>query len=362
MRGTHGHRLTLGRAGTYDDLGMRESEHRAGKGRPVVYCLIPRDLAPRLHEQLRRHFADDPAVEVVVEQRAAERRRGGDRRAGRSLAPPVRERRRVRASEGRRITERRAALVTVDAPGPLPRRAREHARRLVFAERLEPTGQAAEDADTVRLVARIQAGDRDAFATLYMRYFDRVYGYLRILTRSATDAEDAAQQVFVQVLQALPGYEHRGRPFRAFLFAVAKHQAIDQLRRDRRLELMDSEEVWRHRALHDTDPQQDEGFPDWISDRDLMLFVERLPLAQRQVLVLRYMLGFSHRETAQILGRSLGSVTMLHARALEFLRTRLARVGRVAGHTRPTPVMRWHRQARTLRARRFALGPGGPVR
>jgi RNA polymerase sigma-70 factor (ECF subfamily) len=354
--------LTLGQAEAYDAFGMREGEQRGGEQRPVVYCLIPHDLAPRLHEHLRRHFADDPAVEMVVEQRTAERRRGGDRRAGTSSAQSLRERRRIRALEGRRITERRAALVAVDAPAPLPRRAREHARRLVFVERLEPTGQAAEDADTARLVARIQGGDRDAFATLYMRYFDRVYGYLRILTRSATDAEDAAQQVFVHVLQALPEYERRGRPFRAFLFAIAKNHAIDQLRRDRRLELMDSEEVWRHRAAHDTDAEQGEGFPDWISDRDLMLFVERLPLAQRQVLVLRYMLGFSHRETAQILGRSVGSVTMLHARALSFLRARLARLGRVAGHARPIPVLRWHRQARALRARRFALKAGGPVR
>jgi DNA-directed RNA polymerase specialized sigma24 family protein len=94
---------------------------------------------------------------------------------------------------------------------------------------------------------------------------------------------------------------------------------------------------------------------DWITDHDLMLFVERLPLAQRQVLALRYMLGLTHPEIAQVLGKSHASIRVLHHRALEFLRARLAAVGRSPIRRQPTRMRRTPRYAHVLRSRRYAL-------
>src|SRR5205807_1365169 len=101
--------------------------------RTITYCLIPRDLAPRLHDALRRHFAPDPAVEVIVERRAGDRRRRPDRRAPDAPAAPSapgapapapraprpEDCRRVRAPAGRRVAARRAPGIAVPAP-PLP--------------------------------------------------------------------------------------------------------------------------------------------------------------------------------------------------------------------------------------------------
>jgi RNA polymerase sigma-70 factor (ECF subfamily) len=357
---------------------------------PVVYCLVPRDLAPSLHELLRRHFArGDPRVEVIVEQRSSDRR-AEERRArsqaahaqaarpatraqaarSQATSPPARsadrpaparpaadglDRRLVRALAGRRVSERRAAVLAAPAP-ELPRRARAHAHRIAFVERLEPTQLHSEDVDTARLVARFQAGERDAFAALYMRYFDRVYSYLRLVLRSSAEAEDAAQNVFLTLLEALPRYERREAPFRGWLFVIVRNHARAVLKRNARVELHAQLEPEPPGAAEPA-PPTDSELPalGWVADRELLLFIERLPLAQRQVLALRYMLDLSYPEIAAVLDRGQDDVRSLHSRAVRFLRARLTAVGRSPVSQRQVPARSCPKHAWVLRHRRFAL-------
>jgi RNA polymerase sigma-70 factor (ECF subfamily) len=320
----------------------------------VIYCLVPQALAPKLHEPLRRHFRDDPSVEVVVERRRRERR-GNDRREDACPDAPASERRRIRNLGGRRIADRRAAVVPVSVP-ELPRRARGYADQLVFVERVVRTGEQEEDLDTSRLVTRIQAGDREGFAELYLRYFDRVYGYVTMVLRDRHEAEDVTQQVFVQVLESLPGYERRRQPFRAWLFVLVRNLMVDELRKRNRLDVVEPRTLERERErIENGDP--DLSALGWITDRDLMLFIERLPVQHRQVLLLRYMLDLTSREVAAILGRSPADVRKIQERALRFLNKRLAALGREPRRGRQAPLRRRPTFLGVLRARRFALHP-----
>src|SRR5437899_517730 len=115
----------------------------APEGRTQTYCVVPWEIAAGLHDELRKHFAGDPALEVIVEHRARERRDARDRRT--DTAPPApepaataeaRDRRRIRNVTGRRIGDRRAQAIPT-APKPLPRKARSHSERIVFLERIE---------------------------------------------------------------------------------------------------------------------------------------------------------------------------------------------------------------------------------
>jgi RNA polymerase sigma-70 factor (ECF subfamily) len=322
----------------------------------MIYCLVPRELAPKLHDLLRRHFRDDAGVEVVVERRGCERRAVGDRREaageGRSA---VSERRRIRNLEGRRVDDRRAAIVEVEAP-PLPRRVRAHTERLRFVERVAPTEEQAEDVDTARLVTRIQSGDREGYSDLYMRYFDRVYAYLRMLLRDSHEAEDLAQQVFVKMLESLSDYERRRQPFRAWLFTIVRHLALAHLRRQRRVQLTEPSEIARRRERDELEPAPDASALRWIADRELLLFVERLPASQRQILVMRFMLDLQPSEIAEMLDTTSAAVRQAQTRAIAVLRERLAAAGRSSRrHERRAPYRRGAPQSRVLRIRRFSL-------
>jgi RNA polymerase sigma-70 factor, ECF subfamily len=288
--------------------------------RPVIYCIVPYGLAEELHEPLRAFYRDDPGIQVIVEQRASERRTRADRRNPAAEKAPERERRKVRARSGRRIEQRRAALVPVEPPD-LPKVALGHVEELQFVERLEPSTLAQEDADTARLVGRIQTGDPKLFSGLYLRYFDRVYAYLRISLRDAHEAEDTTQDVFISVLEALPSYERREVPFRAWLFRIVRNAAINRMRKSQRLIVEAPDELARRTERTSDMPAPDSL--DWLEDHQLVACIEQLPLPQRQVIVLRYMLEFKGSEIATVLDRSPAAVRQLHQRAMRLLRERM---------------------------------------
>jgi RNA polymerase sigma-70 factor (ECF subfamily) len=320
--------------------------------RPVVYCVVPRDLAPQLHELLREHWADDPSIIVVVEQRQHQRRDEQDRRA--TTESPAKELRRVKRTSGRRVADRRVAAT---APVPaLPRAARRHARELTFLQRAEPGGRSALDADTDRLVWRVQQhGDSGAMAEIYLRYFDGVYRYARMMVRDAHDAEDITQQVFIKVLGAIDGYERkRSVPFRAWLFRIARNTVVDGLRRANRTapeEPATMEELVDQRtsvddiklALH------------WLTDSDLATLMRRLPAGQREVLALRYLLDLETDQITEITGRSPKAVRQLQSRGLRSLETWLGAMGRQPVRPQREAMVARRRPAPITSARRRAL-------
>jgi RNA polymerase sigma-70 factor (ECF subfamily) len=210
--------------------------------------------------------------------------------------------------------------------------------------------------DSARLVARIQAGDREGFAELYLRYFDRVYSYLRTALNDPHGAEDATQSVFINVMEALPRYERRRQPFRAWLFVIVRNFALNELQKRSRADVLDPAQLDRLRDR--SAPTEDElSALEWITDRDLMLFIERLPLAQRQVLLLRFMLDLSSGEIAAVLGLTASQVRAHQHRALRLLENRLVALGREPVRDGGKILMRrWGTQALVLRRRRFVLG------
>ncbi|MDX6652699.1 MAG: polymerase sigma-70 factor, subfamily [Solirubrobacterales bacterium] len=224
---------------------------------------------------------------------------------------------------------------------------------VAFCERVEPAAEQVEDLDTARLVVRFQAGERDVFTALYNRYFDRVFGYMRVLLKGGHAAEDATQQVFMQVFEALPRYERRRQPFRAWLFVIVRNRAITELQEARRVEPF--EVVEPDGTIEANGNGEGLEVLNWLSDPDLMMLIERLPLPQRQVLLLRYMMDLDFRQIGEILGRRDDDVRALQYRALTFLRKRLAALGRRSTSGGRVRMQRCADKANVLRARRFAL-------
>jgi len=216
--------------------------------------------------------------------------------------------------------------------------------------------QEAEDLAAAKLVERFKAGDVEAFGTLYKWYFDRVFVYMKTLLSDVDEAEDVTQDTFTQVLERLHEYEARGKPFRAWLFVVARNHALNRLRKLSRFEVEDPETIARRR---DRPIDEEPRSLTWITDSNLMLFFERLPLPQRQVLLLRFLLELRPGEVAAILDRTPEDVRGLQHRALRFLRERLTALSRdYSGRSNDSAKMKARfKQAPVLRHRRFMLDP-----
>lgn len=211
-----------------------------------------------------------------------------------------------------------------------------------------------EDCLDARTVRAFQGGDRTVFVDIYERHFARIYSYLRVLLRDHHEAEDATQQTFVKAYQALDGYQLRpGAPFRCWLFRIARNEALGHLRKHGRLQIEQTEKV----ELRIDGPSAPAPLS-WLSDHEVVLFIERLPTAQRQVLAMRYGLSLTTQETADVLGRSPVAVRKLEHRALRFLEARLASTGRGTRRAERAAMLVRLRRAPVLGARRFALaGP-----
>lgn len=308
-------------------------------GRGTLYCVVPADLGPDVHDLARRHWSSDPAVVVLRERRRAERRSAGE-------------------SGGRRVADRRCATA-VEPPARLPSDLRAHAQHLGFAQRRGTATRDPEDVEADRLIVRMQRGDMSAFDALYSRYFDRVYAYARVALRDSYEAEDVTQQVFSNVIQALPRYQVRqDSSFRAWLFRITRNMVLRTASRNGRCQPQEPAEL--DRRLESRVP--DEPFNlEWLSDKDLAMLVERLPLAQQQVVLLRYVFEFKTVEIAEALERTPVAVRMLEHRAMRGLEARLHAIRGTTGSCDRTSMLARVRPMPVLFRRRLALQAQGYV-
>lgn len=169
----------------------------------------------------------------------------------------------------------------------------------------------------VRLaIARAKEGDRDAVRFLYIRYSNNVYGYIRSIVRDEREAEDLTQHVFLKLVTAIVKYDDRGVPFSGWLLRMARNVALDHLRRR---QPTPTEEVFA------VDSQVDDSARDRA--RDFHAALASLPEEQREVVVMRHVVGLSPREIAEQLGRSESSIHGLHHRGRRALQEELRRLG-----------------------------------
>jgi RNA polymerase sigma-70 factor, ECF subfamily len=164
-------------------------------------------------------------------------------------------------------------------------------------------------------VARAREGDDDALRFLYLRYADNVYGYVCSIVRDEHEAEDVTQHIFAKLTGALSRYEPRLVPFSAWILRVAHNAAIDHMRTRRPVPC---EEVRSGDVADDVSGR--ERFA------DLRLALAALPPEQRDVLVLRFVIGLSPREVAERIGRSEDAVHGLQHRGRRSLRREMQRI------------------------------------
>jgi RNA polymerase sigma-70 factor (ECF subfamily) len=186
-------------------------------------------------------------------------------------------------------------------------------------------------------LASAQGGDEIAFACLFRDVQPVLLRYLRVIT---PDAEDVAGDTWLQVVKSLPGFRGGEEAFRAWLFTIARHRAVDAGRsRSRRSDVpmtVTDEVAGQPTVLAATETLEQRAAPDAadealeaISTRWAVELIRSLPREHAEIIMLRVVAGLEAPDVARIVGKTPGAVRVTAHRALR----RLAELAERAGVT-----------------------------
>jgi RNA polymerase sigma-70 factor (ECF subfamily) len=168
------------------------------------------------------------------------------------------------------------------------------------------------------LVARAQGGDTRAFEALYREHVDRVYGLCLRMTGNVGEAEDCAQEAFIQAWNKLDKF--RGdSAFGTWMHRIAVNAVLGRIRKSKR-------EQDRIRVVAET-ASSPVSMGDTGELRDISDAIDRLPEGARHVFVLNAVYGYSHEESSEMLGIAVGTTKAQLHRARRLLAQQLKEQG-----------------------------------
>ncbi|WP_336488926.1 RNA polymerase sigma factor [Methylobacterium nigriterrae] len=174
-----------------------------------------------------------------------------------------------------------------------------------------------DDAALIALLRKVAGRDEPALRALYDLTAPKLYGVILRIQRDRSRAEDILQDAYLRIWQAAGSYSPEAGPPLPWLCAIARHRAIDVVRRRGEVQgpVHEDGEDWLERLADPSDSEQA------ILSRDaLRACLARLDAAHRDCVVLAYCQGYSREDLAQRFGRPVNTIkTWLH-RALASLK------------------------------------------
>ena len=185
-----------------------------------------------------------------------------------------------------------------------------------------PTAQQMLDQE---MIARIGRRDQAAFSALYDRLSGPLYSLALKMLGDASDAQDALQEVFVQIWSRAGTYDPEKSSVFSWAVLLTRSRAIDRLRaRDRRLRVVVSSAADENKVAEATDASTVESAADTANKKDeaahVRSLLNNLPEDQRQAIELAFFGHRTHHEIAAQLGQPLGTVKARIRRGLFKLR------------------------------------------
>ena len=169
------------------------------------------------------------------------------------------------------------------------------------------------------ILERVAAGDAAAVNECLERYGDLVWSLARRFLGNQADAEDAVQEIFIDIWSSAGRFNANIASEVAFISTIARRRLIDRLRKKERRPAMDSYE--------DSLPAQQKGEPSRLEDHaeveKIARVIDGMEAASRQVLSLAVYEGYSHSEIANRLDMPLGTVKTRVRRGLIYIRDQL---------------------------------------
>ncbi|HEY9367604.1 RNA polymerase sigma factor [Streptomyces sp.] len=176
------------------------------------------------------------------------------------------------------------------------------------------------DAELGVAVERAQGGDEDAFARAYRIVHPGLLGYVRGLV--GEDAEDVASEAWLEIARDLGRFRGDGAGFRGWTATIARHRALDHLRKQRRRPrtALLEQDVLELPGAHDTAAAALET----LSTGQALALIRALPREQAEAVLLRVVVGLDGPAAARVLGKRPGAVRTAGHRGLRKLAGLLA--------------------------------------
>jgi RNA polymerase sigma-70 factor, ECF subfamily len=166
-----------------------------------------------------------------------------------------------------------------------------------------------------------------AFSVLWRDANPALLRYLRVIAPEA--AEDIAADAWVQVVRGLAAFRGDEAAWRAWLFTIARHRAIDEGRRQSRRPVVSMPEVADVTSPDNPDPA--DLVLEKLSTQAAVALIATLPRLQAEVILLRVVAGLDTPAVARLVGRSPGAVRVAAHRGLRRLAATLAEAGITLG-------------------------------
>ncbi|MET7857439.1 RNA polymerase sigma factor [Streptomyces sp. NPDC005318] len=191
-----------------------------------------------------------------------------------------------------------------------------------------------DDAELGAAVERAQQGDEEAFAVAYRLVHPGLLGYVRGLV--GEDGEDVASDAWLEISRDLGRFRGDGAGFRGWTATIARHRALDHLRRQKRRPrtALLEQDVLELPGGHDTAAAALEA----LSTEQALALIRQLPQEQAEAVLLRVVVGLDGPAAARVLGKRAGAVRTSAYRGLKRLAERMtsAGTGTVTSATRRT--------------------------
>nr|WP_268820298.1 sigma-70 family RNA polymerase sigma factor [Paraglaciecola sp. G1-23] len=144
-------------------------------------------------------------------------------------------------------------------------------------------------------------GNKKAWLDLLKRYEKQIYNYGMRMTGKNEDALDLMQEVFISVFRNLASFRSDGS-FRSWLFRIAHFRCIEFYRRKRPMQGLEDEP-----ELVCANPSVDENLSTAQENKQLIVAMQQLPLAQKSVVELKFFGQFTFEEIAHQMGTSVNT-------------------------------------------------------
>lgn len=177
----------------------------------------------------------------------------------------------------------------------------------------------------VELISKILDGDENLLKNLIDRYKDQVLKICYGLTQNQSDAEDVAQEVFIEVYQSLSTFRNESK-FSTWIYRISINKSLNFIRKQKRLKIFNSiEELFTGKNVNRIEQADSSRLPDDFSDpehetKQLKAAISMLPEPQKIALSLFTYQELSYKQIAEVMNVSLASVESLIFRSKKNLR------------------------------------------